>query len=68
MHLTDELDFRQLQVIFFTNASEYPNDKERIEQGMRILVQWIDRYATKEINKVIGQHVQIRSASGGKIN
>jgi hypothetical protein len=43
----DQLTFRQLQYAFFTGMSQYPNDKERLEQSMQVLVNWIDNYAER---------------------
>jgi hypothetical protein len=65
MKLQDELKFRELQVVFFLGMSEYPNDRERMEAGMKLLIEWIDKLVEKECSLLVGANATL--TQGGKI-
>jgi hypothetical protein len=48
MTIDDQLTFRKLQYAFFAGMNEYPNDKERMEQAIRVLTDWIDSVVERE--------------------
>lgn len=54
MKVKDEMKFRELQVVFFLGMAEYPNDTEKMEAGMRLLIEWIDKHTEKEIALALG--------------
>jgi hypothetical protein len=71
MDIKNELRFRELQVMFFLGMSEYPNDKERMEQGMQLLIKFIDSYAAAECSKILTETSTLRQGGvvkGGKFN
>jgi hypothetical protein len=65
MKLNDELKFRELQVIFFMSMSEYPNDKERMEAGMKIFFKFIDKLVERECSAIVAQTAKFKVHHGG---
>jgi hypothetical protein len=53
MHIKDQIDFRRMQAIFFAGMVEYPNDKDRMEKGMKLLEDWVDRLVNRECGKML---------------
>jgi hypothetical protein len=65
MVLKDELKFRELQVLFFAGMAEYPNDKERMEAGMKVLIKFIDKLVERECSAIVAQSAKFKVNHGG---
>jgi hypothetical protein len=65
MEIKDAIEFRRLQVMFFAGMVEYPNDKERMEAGLRVLEKYIDTLVERECSKIISRTAEIRM--GGQL-
>jgi hypothetical protein len=65
MTKNDELKFRELQVVFFVGMNEYPNDKERMEQGMQLLIKFIDKLVERECSAMFAQSAKFKVNHGG---
>lgn len=53
MELKDRLNFRELQLIFFTGMSENPTDTNRLEQGFNVLENFVDKLVARECSKIV---------------
>lgn len=53
MELKDRLNFRELQLIFFTGMSENPTDTNRLEQGLNLLEKFVDKLIARECSKIV---------------
>jgi hypothetical protein len=59
MTTQQKLTFRELQIVFFTMMSEYPNDKDRMERGFIILENFIDKCINEALGTTITQNTKI---------
>jgi hypothetical protein len=60
MTIDQQLEFRRLQIIFFSGMQDYPKDTDRLERGFKILEAFIDRLVLNECAKVAGEMNTIR--------
>jgi hypothetical protein len=70
MEIKDRIDFRRMQSIFFAGMVEYPNDTDRMEKGMQLLEQWIDRLVNRECSKFVTENSSLTVGGvhkGGKL-
>ena len=67
MDIKDRIEFRKLQVIFFTGMSENPTDTERMEKFFVILEKFIDDIVRRECSKLLTRVSTIKKG-GGSIN
>jgi hypothetical protein len=49
-----KIQFRQMQAMFFEDASKYPGDADRIEKQLQIMEGWIDKQIENELSRVLG--------------
>lgn len=65
MELRDKLKFRELLFLLVAGLGEYPNDKERLEQGILVMENYIDGITERECNAILSGMAVIKH--GGKI-
>jgi hypothetical protein len=66
MNVKDRIEFRKMQVIFFTGMSENPTDTERMENFFVILERFIDTIVERECSKLITRASTIKHGGGLK--
>jgi hypothetical protein len=65
MDTKDRIEFRKLQVIFFTGMSENPTDTNRMENFFVILEKFIDTIVERECSKILTKSASIILKHGG---
>ena len=66
MDIKDRIEFRRLQIIFFTGMSENPTDTDRMEKFFVIMERFIDLIVERECSKLLTKSATIRHDGGLK--